>query len=87
MINNQVMDGKQVNFEEAFARLEEILEKMNTGTVSLDESLSLYEEADKLIVTCNKLLNDAEKRIEVLVKNRNGELSIGSDGRPEVTTA
>jgi len=71
-----------LSFEEALARLEEILERMNAGTISLEESLKLYEEADQLIASCNKRLNDAERKIEILVKNRNGELTLGSDERP-----
>ena len=71
-----------MSFESAFARLEEILEKMNTGSVSLDESLKLYEEADGLITMCNKRLTDAERKIEVLIKNRGGELMLGSDQKP-----
>lgn len=73
---------KDTSFEAAFARLEVILEKMNGTTVSLDDALKLYEEADGLIHTCNKKLVDAEKRIEVLIKNRNGELAVGPDQRP-----
>jgi exodeoxyribonuclease VII small subunit len=73
---------KEFSFEEAFARLEQILEKMSSGAVSLEASLKLYEEADQLINMCNKRLNDAEKTIEVLIKNRNGELSLGADGKP-----
>ena len=69
------MTEKQIDFEASFKRLEEILEKMNSGSVSLDESLKLYEEADKLITACSSRLNEAERRIEVLVKNRNGELT------------
>jgi exodeoxyribonuclease VII small subunit len=71
-----------INFETALTRLEEILERMNGGTISLDESLKLYEEADKLLALCNKLLNEAERKIEVLVKNRNGELALGNDDKP-----
>lgn len=73
---------KDTTFETAFLRLETILEKMNTASISLDEALKLYEEADTLILTCNKRLVDAEKRIEILIKNRNGDLAIGSDQRP-----
>lgn len=69
-------------FEKAFHRLEEILELMNSGKVSLDDSLKLYEEADKLITNCSKKLQDAEKKIEMLIKARNGELQMGSDGKP-----
>lgn len=71
-----------LSFEAAFARLEEILERLNTGAISLDDSLKLYEEADQLIATCNKRLNDAERKIEILVKNRNGELILGNDEKP-----
>lgn len=73
---------EDTTFESAFARLEHILEQMNAGKLSLDESLKLYEEADKLILLCNKRLTDAERRVELLVKNRNGELSLGADGKP-----
>lgn len=69
-------------FESAYARLEEILEKMNAGKVSLEDSLKLYEEADKLINWCSKQLTDAEKKIEVLVKNRDGEVVLGEQGHP-----
>lgn len=74
---------EEVGFEEAFARLEQILEKMNSGSVSLDESLKLYEEADKLISNCSKRLNDAERKIEILIKNRSGELVLGADQKPQ----
>lgn len=73
---------QELSFEDAFSRLEHILEKMNSGSVGLDESLKLYEEADKLIATCNKRLTDAEKKIEILVKNRSGELMLGADQKP-----
>jgi len=57
-------------FEKAFERLEEILHKMNEGKVSLDTSLKLFEEANLLITNCNKKLNLAEQKIEVLIKNQ-----------------
>lgn len=72
----------EISFEEAFARLEYILEQMNSGSIPLDEALKYYEEADKLISICNKRLNDAERKIEMLIKNRNGDLIIGSDQKP-----
>ena len=73
---------KEVNFEQSFTRLEKILEQMNSGTVSLDESLSLYEEADSLILNCNKKLQNAEKKVKILVKNREGELNINENEEP-----
>jgi len=80
--NNLEKQTAELSFEVAFARLEEILEKMNSGSVSLDESLKLYEEADKLINICSKRLNSAEKKIETLIKNRKGELVLGPDQKP-----
>ncbi len=76
-------EKKELNFEDAFIRLEVILEKMNSGAIGLDESLKLYEEADRLIVICNKRLTDAERKIEILVKNRSGELVLGADQKPQ----
>lgn len=74
--------NQPLSFESAFARLEEILERMNSGTISLDESLKLYEEADALVNMCSKRLNDAERKIEILIKNRGVDLTLGADGRP-----
>jgi exodeoxyribonuclease VII small subunit len=71
-----------MTFEEAYRRLEEILEKMNSGKASLDDSLKLYEEADSLIAACQGKLTEAEKKIEVLVKTRSGDLSLDAAGKP-----
>ena len=72
-----------LSFEAAYARLEEILEKMNSGKVSLEDSLKLYEEADRLITSCSKRLTEAEKKIEILVKTRDAELQLDEQGRPQ----
>lgn len=71
------------SFEAAYARLEEILEKMNSGKVTLEDSLKLYEEADQLISWCSKRLTEAEKKIEILVKNRDSEIQLDAQGRPQ----
>jgi exodeoxyribonuclease VII small subunit len=76
------MSDEHFNFERSFARLEEILDRMNGGNVSLDESLSLYEEADRLLVSCGKKLKTAETRIEMLIKKRDGELALSEEGEP-----
>ena len=81
-MNNCHEETQTLSLEAAFARLEEILEKLNEGTVSLEDSLILYEKADQLIANCSKRLNDAERKIEMIVKNRAGEASIGTDELP-----
>ena len=73
---------QSLSFETAYARLEEILEKMNSGKVSLEDSLKLYEEADRLINWCSRRLTEAEKKIEILVKNREGDLMVDEQGQP-----
>ena len=62
------------DFELSFSRLEEILEQMNSGKLTLDQSVKLYEEADRLIHFCTQKLTQAEKKIEKLMKNREGDL-------------
>ncbi|MDD7392496.1 MAG: exodeoxyribonuclease VII small subunit [Fusobacterium gastrosuis] len=66
---------KKNSFEENLKSLDEIIEKLESGTLSLDESIKEYEVAMKLIKTSSKLLNEAEgKLLKVLEKN--GEIDI-----------
>ncbi len=76
------MTETELNFEDSFKRLEEILEKLNSSKVSLDESLKLFEEANRLMIKCQKRLLLAEQKIEILIKNRNGEIETDSQGAP-----
>ncbi len=73
---------KPISFETSIQRLEAILEKMNSGTAGLDETLKLYEEADSLISGCSKKLVEAEKRVETLIKARNGDVKLDANGQP-----
>ncbi|HSX12561.1 MAG TPA: exodeoxyribonuclease VII small subunit [Rhabdochlamydiaceae bacterium] len=70
------------SFEQAYERLEKILEKMHGEQVALEDSLKLYEEADKLIAACTQKLTAAEQKIEILMKNRSGELALDPQGKP-----
>ncbi len=76
------MTSQELSFEQAYARLEQILERMNSGKVPLEEALRLYEEADTLIRSCNERLSQAEKKVEVLMKNRQGDLALDEQGQP-----
>jgi exodeoxyribonuclease VII small subunit len=84
MTNNENNSNDKVSFEGAFSRLEQILETMNGEKVSLDESLKLFEEADKLIATCSNRLNSAEKKVLTLIKNRN-ELLLDENQKPQTS--
>lgn len=58
-----------MNFEEAMKSLEQIAGELEKGNLNLDESVAKFEEGMKLSKTCNDILEDAEKRISILIKN------------------
>ena len=60
--------AKKDNFENALKRLEEIVQKLEGGELSLDESLKLFEEGIELSRLCTKKLTEAEARVEKLIK-------------------
>jgi exodeoxyribonuclease VII small subunit len=62
------------NFEEALRELEQILSDIEAGQVSLEESLVKYERGNFLIQHCRGVLGAAEKQIEILTKQADGEL-------------
>jgi exodeoxyribonuclease VII small subunit len=76
------MTQPAIPFEKAYERLEQILEKMNKGNVPLEEALKLYEEADELLRICHEKLTNAEQKIEILIRQRNGDLSTDEQGLP-----
>ena len=61
-------------FEEAIARLEDIVKTMEGDTVSLDESLSLYEEGIALVRRLSRELDEAEQRVMILQRTPDGEI-------------
>ena len=62
------MAKKEENFEELMVKLEEITNKLEKEQLSLDESVKLFEEGMKISKECNSKLEDAEKRITILIK-------------------
>jgi exodeoxyribonuclease VII small subunit len=62
-------------FEAALARLEEIVKELETGDLPLEQSLKLFEEGIKLSRLCNKRLEEAERRVEILLKSKNGTVT------------
>jgi exodeoxyribonuclease VII small subunit len=61
-----------VKFEEALARLEAIVAELERGELPLDDSMRIFEEGIKLSKVCLKMLDDAERRVEILVKDKDG---------------
>ena len=60
---------KELNFEEAMKQLEEIANVLENGNLSLDESVNKFEEGMKLSKKCNDYLDQAEKKITMLINN------------------
>ncbi len=65
-----------MTFEQAFERMEAIVEKLESGDATLEESLQAYEEGMALAKICADRLQDAELRLKKLVK--------GEDGSPQL---
>jgi exodeoxyribonuclease VII small subunit len=61
-----------VKFEQAMARLETIVSELEKGELSLDESLRIFEEGIKLSKTCLKMLDEAERKVEILIQDKDG---------------
>ena len=62
-----------VKFEDALARLETIVTELEKGDLPLDESLRIFEEGIKLSQTCLKMLDDAERKVEILIQDKEGK--------------
>ena len=61
-------------FEDAFQKLETIVKKLEEGNISLEDSLKAFEEGVRLSRFCSKKLDEAEKKVEILLKDSNGRL-------------
>ena len=63
-----------IKFEDALSELESIVEQLEHGELSLEESLAAFEEGIRLSRICSKRLDEAERKIEILIKGKNGQL-------------
>ena len=64
-----------INFEKTLAELEELVEKMEEGDLSLEESLKCFERGIVLTKTCQQALTEAEQKVRILLEK---------DGKPEL---
>ena len=70
------MAKTRMKFEEGLALLEKIVEELESGDLTLDESLARYEEGVKAFKMCHEMLRDAEKRVEALLKAEDGSMRV-----------
>jgi exodeoxyribonuclease VII small subunit len=66
----------EIKFEEALKKLEKILEELEKGDLSLDDALKKYQEGLELSRLCAQRLENAKKKIDILVKNKKGEFEL-----------
>ena len=66
----------EMKFEEALKRLEKIVEDLENGALSLDDALTKYEEGIRLSKLCSKRLEDAKKKVEILLKSEDGSIKL-----------
>ena len=74
-MTDEPAEVSKMPFEAALAELEGIVDRLEKGSVSLEESILLYERGEALKARCEALLKDAEMRIE--------KITLGADGKPK----
>mgnify|MGYP006385677645 CR=1 FL=1 len=62
-------------FETSLKRLEEIVAELESGDLGLEQSLKLFEEGVKLARICNARLEEAERKVEILLKDKSGKMT------------
>jgi exodeoxyribonuclease VII small subunit len=78
-MTSEFLDIAELPFEKALAQLEEIVARLESGKVDLEQSIAIYSRGEALKKHCEKQLRDAEVRIE--------KITLKSDGKPSGTEA
>lgn len=68
--------NKDIKFEKAMKRLEDIVEQLEKGELDIDKSLEIFEEGISMSRLCSEKLNEAEQKIEKLTQKRKGDLAV-----------
>lgn len=63
-------------FESALEELESVVEELESGNLSLEDSLAAFEKGVGLVKYCNQKLNEVEKKVELLVRDKEGRLQL-----------
>lgn len=72
--NKPAETPKKGDFEKSLARLEEVVKRLDNTDLALDDAMKLFEEGMKLSQECQKQLEDAEGRVEILLKKADGKV-------------
>ena len=67
--------AKDIKFEEGILKLEDAVRLLESGTLTLDESMEKYEEALRYVKICNEILQKAEQKVKILIEGVDGSIS------------
>jgi exodeoxyribonuclease VII small subunit len=73
-LQKKVESPKKPDFERSLSRLEEVVRKLESPQLSLDDAMTLFEEGVELSRECQKQLEEAEGRVEILLKKADGKM-------------
>jgi exodeoxyribonuclease VII small subunit len=73
-------DSQQLKFEAAIEDLEQVVEQLESGDLSLEDSLAAFEKGVGLVRYCSQKLSEVEKKVELLVKDKEGQLQLKAFG-------
>lgn len=76
-------ESTQQNFEGALEQLEEVVEQLESGDLPLDDSLAAFEKGVGLVKFCNQKLSEVEKKVELLLKDKDGRLQLTTLGESD----
>jgi len=69
-------DQQNKKFEAALEELEQVVEQLESGDLSLEDSLAAFEKGVGLVKLCNEKLTEVEKKVELLVKDKEGKFQL-----------
>ncbi len=75
---------KEPSFEEALKALEGIVARLESGEANLDESIRLFEEGMRLSAVCQKRLDEADRKIETLLRKPGGEVASEAEEQDDI---
>ncbi len=75
-VHNESNEVTEQSFEQVVQELEAIIKRMSSGDQSLETSITEFERGVRLVRECQKMLKDAEQRVEVLTNAKDGQLEI-----------
>ena len=70
---------EEINFEDAMEKLEKIADELESEELSLDESVKKFEDGMELSKKCNEILQNAEKKITVLINGEEKDFSVDNE--------